>query len=353
MDKVPDDFLFGLATSAYQVEGAWNECGKGVSIWDTLTHTKNVTYNGDTGDIACDSYNQYKTDVKMLKEVGAQVYRFSIAWTRILPYGFANKTNKEGIKYYQNLIDELLENGIEPMVTLYHWDLPQTLQDIGGWPNPLMEDYFADYARICFEHFGDKVKFWTTFNEPMQICYRSYGSSSFHLAPDIPSPGIADYLCAHTLIKAHAKVYHLYKKEFRKQKGKISIVLDFTWAVPKTNSQEDQEAADRYKKFYLGWYLNPIVYGDYPKVMIEYIDRKSKEQNFPQSRLPKFTATEKIQNRRTYDYIGINVYITVLAANKKQSQINFEMDMDVETSVSNNWKTPTPDSIFTVSYILI
>lgn len=155
--------------------------GKGENIWDRLVHTTDMIKEGGTGDIACDSYNQYPRDVEMLKELGVDYYRFSLSWSRILPTGFDNFINPEGIAYYNKVIDLLIENNITPVINLYIWDLPQPLQDIGGWPNPLMEKYFEDFARVAFNAFGDRVTEWLTFNEPYEICQAGYGD--VYMAP--------------------------------------------------------------------------------------------------------------------------------------------------------------------------
>lgn len=187
--------------------------GKGESIWDYMTHTfPEKIYDQSNGDVACDSYNKYLTDVEMLSNLGVDFYRFSISWTRIMPNGLPNAINQKGIDYYNKLIDALLEKEITPVITIYHWDLPQHLQKIGGWVNPRMGNIFADYAKILFENFGDRVKTWITFNEPTLICRHGYGGS---MAPSLESSGIAHYQCAHNLLIAHAKAYHLYNEEYR------------------------------------------------------------------------------------------------------------------------------------------
>lgn len=157
----------------------------------------------------------------MMKYLGIDFYRFSVAWTRILPTGFANFINQEGIDYYNKLIDELIANGIEPMLTIYHWDLPQSLQDLGGWANPHIADWFEDYARVLYEAFGDRVKTWITINEPKQLAIFGYGMARF--APDIVSPGIGDYMAVKHVLLAHARAYHLYDKVYRKEQKGDSI----------------------------------------------------------------------------------------------------------------------------------
>lgn len=162
----------------------------------------------------------------MLKYLNVTFYRFSLSWSRILPSGFLNYINPDGVRYYNDLINELLKNDIEPMVTLYHWDLPQPLQEIGGWPNPLLAKYFEDYAKIAFELFGDRVKTWITFNEPPEVCESGYAESGN--APCYKSSGIGDYMCGKTLLLAHARAYHIYDKLFRnKQKGIFFLIFKY------------------------------------------------------------------------------------------------------------------------------
>ncbi|CAH0564482.1 unnamed protein product [Brassicogethes aeneus] len=339
--KFPDNFKFGVATSSYQIEGAWDKDGKSPSIWDHLTHTRPWHIeDGRNGDIACDSYYKYKEDVRMLKELGVDFYRFSIAWTRILPSGFINTINWDGVKYYNNLIDELLKNNIEPMVTLYHWDLPQTLQELGGWTNPIMEEYFAEYARLCFKLFGDKVKLWTTINEPRLVCLMGYGINV--MAPAYNNTGIGDYLCGHTLLKAHARAYHIYDDEFRKdQKGKIFIVLEFQWLIPKTNSTADINVTETARHFMFGWFANPIYLGNYPKVMIDLVAERSAKQGFPKSRLPKFTEKEIDYIKGTTDFLGLNTYTSFLTNSEEfydYKMVGFENDIGFQISHDPAWE---------------
>lgn len=197
--------------------------GKGEDMWSHFEHKKpSIIADNSNADIACDSYRLYKRDVEMLLELGVDQYRFSIAWSRILPTGFSNEINKEGLAYYDNLINELLKNDIVPLVTLYHWDLPQRLQQLGGWTNELIIDYFADFAKVVFEAYGDRVKNWITINEPHQICVFGYGYDFY--SPGLNTSGVGDYLCGHNVLLAHAKAWHLYNDMFReKQKGDFVV----------------------------------------------------------------------------------------------------------------------------------
>uniref|UniRef100_A0A0K8TVF8 Putative glycosyl hydrolase n=1 Tax=Phaedon cochleariae TaxID=80249 RepID=A0A0K8TVF8_PHACE len=332
--RFPQDFMFGVATASYQVEGAWNEDGKGVNIWDVATHqVPSPVVNNATGDVACDSYHQYKRDVAILKEIGADFYRFSLSWSRILPSGFDDKVNKAGVKYYKNLIKELRANNITPLVTLFHWDLPQSLQDLGGFQNDIIIDRFVDFARVCFREFGEDVQYWMTFNEPISICHVGYALAT--LAPQINSPGMGEYLCAHNLMRAHAKAYRMYDEEFRSaQNGLVGIDVNGAWYEPSTNSSEDIEASETLMQFTYGCYAHPIVHGDYPEVMKKNVARRSALQGYTRSRLPEFTPEEIKYMTGTYDYIGVNIYTTELVTPAKGGSIS-EMGIGPDAQVTS------------------
>lgn len=313
--QFPDDFLLGFATSSYSSEGAWNEDGKGINIWDTLTHNHpKYIYDRSNGDVADDSYHKYKEDVKILKDLGAQVYKFSLSWSRILPKGTVDLINRPGIDYYNNLINELIAEGITPIVALHAWDLPQPLQDIGGWPNEALSDYFEDYARIAFKSFGDRVKWWITFEDPQGLCIAGYGIK--YVAPEnVELPGVADYLCGQTILLAHAQAYHLYYEEFEsQQKGKIGIGLTADHMEPKTDIAENVQAAKTAFDFTVGWFAHPIFSeeGDYPDVMLSQVSENSDAEGLFRSRLP-YADNETIEYvQGTADFLAISHFTTYL-----------------------------------------
>ncbi|CAH0774806.1 unnamed protein product [Bemisia tabaci] len=339
--ELPPDFLVGAATAAYQVEGGWNEDGKGESIWDHLVHTQPDSINDKTnGDVACDSYHKYKEDVKLLKDIGFQVYRFSISWTRILPQGDTNIVNQNGIDYYRNLINELRANNIIPMVTMYHWDLPQKLQELGGWTNPIIADYFEAYARVLYKNFGDQVKWWITINEPLEVVS---GYSEKRYAPFLDLYGIGDYLAGHTLLRAHAKAYRLYDNEFRaKQNGKVGITVNGNFFFPQSNETENITAAERAQQFEHGWFAHPIfsVSGDYPPIMRQRIDANSAKEDRARSRLPRFTEEEKEQLKGSADFFGLNHYSSRKAySGEIGPSPSLERDSGVIKTIDIHWET--------------
>ncbi|CAH1977975.1 unnamed protein product [Acanthoscelides obtectus] len=249
----------------------------------------------------------------MIKTLGVDYYRFSLSWPRILPYGTTDYVNQKGVEYYRNLIKNLKKNNIEPMVTLFHWDLPQTLQDRGGFLNEKIVEWFRDYARLCFQLFGDDVKTWITFNEPKQTCMMGYGLAIF--PPRVSGHGILEYKCTYYLLKAHAESWHVYNEEFRqRQKGRISIVVDFSWWEPMVaNNTMFIAAAESGIQFMSGIYANAIYLGDWPEIVKQRVNERSRKEGKTVSRLPAFTEEEIARIRGTYDFFGVNFYTSVLA----------------------------------------
>lgn len=223
--------------------------GKGEGIWDRLVHSRTeLVMDSSTGDIACDSYHKYLEDIALLKDLGVDFYRLSLSWPRILPNGLSNNINPAGIEYYNKLLDALIANNIQPMITLFHWNLPQYLQEVGGWLNPNIVKYFTEFARIAFENFGDRVKTWFTINEPRLVCNAGYGDVVY--APALNLSGIGEYICAYNVLKSHASVYRLYNETFKpKQKGRISLVVDILYPLAASNSSADIEAQKREIEF--------------------------------------------------------------------------------------------------------
>ncbi|CAD5172724.1 unnamed protein product [Musa acuminata subsp. malaccensis] len=312
-------FVFGAASSAYQYEGAAAEGGKGPSIWDTFTHMHpEVIADRSNGDVAVDSYHRYKEDISFLKYMGMDAYRFSISWPRILPSGsLSGGVNMEGIRYYNNLINDLRANGVwmKPFVTLFHWDLPQELESrYQGFLSPAIVDDYRDYAEICFKEFGDRVKHWITFNEPWTFCRSGYLFGVF--APGRCSPPWAarrcsegdssrePYLCAHHQLLAHAAAVRLYRDKYQaSQRGDIGITLISHWFVPYENSKSDADAVARALDFMFGWFMDPLSQGDYPFVMRALVG----------DRLPEFTAKQSEMVKGSFDFIGLNYYTTYYA----------------------------------------
>lgn len=302
MIRFPDNFTWGSATSAYQIEGAADLDGKGPSIWDAFCTIPGKVFQGQNGKIACDHYHQLEDDVSLMRQAGLKAYRFSISWPRLMPAG-RGMINKEGIAFYSRMIDKLLEAGIEPWVTLYHWDLPLALQlEENGWLGPALPGLFADYADLCYMHFGDRVKNWITLNEPWVVAMLGYGQGVF--APGRTSD--ADpYLAGHHLLLAHAYAVDRYRSKYQaKQNGRIGITNNCDWREPLTSSIEDQQAAQRALEFFLGWFADPVYFGDYPSSMRERVE----------GRLPEFQSGQHDLLRGSSDFFGLNHYTTMLAA---------------------------------------
>ncbi|XP_026283358.1 myrosinase 1-like [Frankliniella occidentalis] len=311
---LPEGFLMGTATAAYQIEGGWNSSGKGPSVWDDYLHREPWRVVGEAnGDVACDSLRLYRRDIQMIKEMGLDTYRISLSWPRILPDGTLLKVNQAGVKYYNAVIDELIKHGIQPIVTLFHWDLPLPLQHLGGWSNPAIVDYFEDYARFAIAAFGDRVKLWVTVNEPYQVC--EFGYSDVIMAPFYNFTGVAGYLCTHYMLLGHARVYRMYKRDFASQKGRMGLAIHAYWFEPANpDDKRDHAAAERGMEFNLGWTAHPVFVGDYPPIMRSMVDRASAEEGLLRSRLPRFTRAEIDEIKGSADFLGVNHYQSLLAA---------------------------------------
>lgn len=325
----PAGFLWGTATSSYQIEGGHDADGKGPSIWDAFCRIPGRIRNGDTGDVACDHYHRFREDVALIRELGFKAYRFSISWPRLLPAGTLERgsVNEAGIRFYSELIDALLENGIQPWVTLYHWDLPLALQlEKDGWLHPSIADDFTTYADLCFRHFGDRVKHWITFNEPWVTSVHGHGLGT--MAPGRISNS-EPYLAGHHQLLAHAKTVALYRSRYAHQQGVIGITNNCDWREPRSASADDMAAARRAVDFFLGWFADPVYKGDYPEVMKERAGKK----------LPAFTEEEKTMLKGSSDFFGLNTYSTMYAEQAGAAgDDGFFADQGVTLSVDESWK---------------
>jgi beta-glucosidase len=261
----PEGFLWGTATSAYQVEGAVDEDGRGPSIWDTFCRVPGVITNGDTGDVACNHYHRYLEDVELMARLGTTAYRFSIAWPRILPGG-TDAVNQAGLDFYDRLVDALLAKGIEPFATLYHWDLPQALQDnVGGWPDRGIVEPFVHYADVVSRRLGDRVHCWMTHNEPWVAAFVGH-AIGVH-PPGLKSPPDA-LKAAHHLLLSHGRAVPVLRAN-GDAATKVSIVTNLAWVDPASDAPEDQSAARRYDGFLNRWFLDPLFKGEYPADMLD------------------------------------------------------------------------------------
>jgi beta-glucosidase/6-phospho-beta-glucosidase/beta-galactosidase len=297
----PSNFVLGTATSSYQIEGGRES--RGVSIWDTFCETSTNSqqqhhiWNDSNANVACDHYHRFRQDVQLLHDLGIPHYRFSISWPRILPNGTATTTssssgdssiNAQGVDFYNQLIDTLLEYNITPWITLYHWDLPQALQDqYGGWLGRETVDAFGEYARLCFQAFGDRVHHWITINEAWSVAVLGY-NNGVHAPGYSSHPTTEPYLVGHHLLLAHATAAHIYQTEFEKPHhqhgGHIGMSNCGDYRYPSNPDLiQDQEAAERAMLFQMGWFTDPLVFGDYPSEMRRMLG----------DRLPQFTTAEQ------------------------------------------------------------
>mgnify|MGYP001561083907 FL=1 len=289
--RFPAGFLWGAATSAYQVEGSPVADGAGESIWHRFAHTPGRTFEGHTGDVACDHYRRYAEDVELMSWLGLGAYRFSLAWGRILPEG-RGRLNRAGLDFYSRLVDLLLARGIQPCVTLYHWDLPAALDDLGGWLNPDVVHWFADYARMAFEALGDRVPMWATLNEPWVVVNAGYlhgvhapGHKSLTEPPRV----------AHHLLCAHGTAVQIYRSGW---KQKIGLVVNIEPKDPATDSVEDRAATERADACMNRQFLDPVFLGRYPEALREVFGRA----------WPEFPAEDMRLIRQPLDFLGVNFY---------------------------------------------
>lgn len=306
MLSFPKGFLWGTATSAYQVEGAVKEDGRGESTWDRFSHTPGKTANGDTGDTACDHYHRVEEDIQLMASLGVQAYRFSIAWPRILPDG-GGAVNERGLAFYDRLVDRLCEAGITPFVTLYHWDLPQALEDIGGWLNRDIADHFAHYADVVSHRLGDRVKHWAAFNEPLCIVLLGYLTGEH-------APGRRDQ----TFVEVNTALHHVFLAHGKSvpilrancPDAQVGIMLNIYPIYPATDSEADRAAAGRFDQFHNEWYSRPVLKGEYPAEMLKMFGPAA----------PNILPGDMETIAAPLDFIGLNYYSRMVVADDPQSE---------------------------------
>jgi len=292
----PADFSWGASTASYQIEGAWDADGKGESIWDRFSHTPGRVKRGETGDITCDHYHLYKNDLEIMKSMHLNAYRFSLSWSRILPEG-RGKVNPKGLDFYDRLVDGMLERGIEPLVTLYHWDLPQGLQDAGGWLNRRIADWFAEYSLVCVKRLGDRVKTWATLNEPNVFAYCGY-AGGWH------APGVMDVATArqvfHHEVLAHGRAVRAMRSA---RKGlRLGVCPNIGMNYPaRPGNKGDQAAADaRWESE--SWYLDPFFKGRYPALSWRAAEKEGTAPLMKPGDLKEASAP--------VDFVGLNYYFS-------------------------------------------
>ena len=307
--RLPEGFVLGAATAAYQVEGAIGVDGKGESIWDRFTRRPGVIVDGTSGEVACDSYHRWPDDIALLKEMGLDAYRFSLGWARMQPGG-QGRLNPAGVAYYDRLIDGLLEAGITPYVTLYHWDLPQNLQERGGWYNRETSERFADYAEQAVGAIGDRVRHWTTLNEPWTFGWfgHAYGEDA---------PGLNDGVKGGLAASHHALLAHglaVPRIRAAAPRAEVGIVLDLNVVSPASDAPDDVAAAKRFEGVQNRWYLDAVFKGAYPANILELCA----------GLLPEIRDGDTAMICQPLDYLGVNIYRrSVIRAGAELPPLNF------------------------------
>jgi beta-glucosidase len=319
--RFPTDFLWGAATASYQIEGSPLADGAGPSIWHRFSHTPGLTENGDTGDIACDHYRRYESDVALMADLGMNAYRFSISWGRILPDGFG-RANRKGIDFYSRLVDALLARGITPNATLYHWDLPAALDDRGGWLNRDIAGWFSEYATTMFNALGDRVPMWTTINEPWVVSDGGYLYGK--LAPGHRNLFEAP-IVSHNLLRAHGVGVEAFRASGAAKSARIGLVVNLEPKYPASDSAEDIAATTRADAYMNRQYLDPVFFGRYPDEMREIFGEA----------WPDFSAEELKSIAQPLDFLGINYYTRSVVRH------------DVEISLGRTGRVPQIESIHT------
>jgi beta-glucosidase len=338
----PPAFLWGAATASYQIEGAWNIDGKGESIWDRFAHTPGKIKNGDTGDVACDHYHCWADDIRLMKELGLKAYRFSISWPRIMPTGRGN-VNPLGLEFYSRLVDGLLDAGIIPFITLYHWDLPQALQEGGGWAVRATAEAFAEYADVVTRRLGDRVKHWITLNEPSASTQVGYISGEH-------APGIRDMATAirvsHHLLLSHGWAVPVIRRNC--PGAEIGITLCVNWNAPASSSAADREVLRHEQGMSVRWYTDPLYGRGYPVDLV--VDEIAKG-NLPPDGMSFVQAGDLEAIAGPTDFLGLNYY-TRFIARDKDAPNNLQQTTILSTPGKESWTEMGwevyPDGLFNI-----
>ncbi len=331
--QFPSNFYWGSATASYQVEGAWKEDGKGESIWDHFAHTTGKIKGAATGDVACDSYHLSKEDVAIMKQLNLKSCRFSVAWPRIQPDG-TGAVNQKGLDYYKQLLDYLHAAGIRPAVTIYHWDLPQTLETAGGWPNRDTAGRFVDYVNIVMKGLGDRADTWCIFNEPNIFTWLGYGTG-------VHAPGRTDWdaflKATHVVNLAQGMAFRAIKAAYPKAEASSAITM--ADAVPRSNSAADKEAAERYEAYRNLWFLDPALKGRYPKILAT---------DEVLSRMDVRPGDMEI-TRAPLDYLAINYYDRTIVYDNGDNGVmrQGQVEGDEGPKTENGWEI-WPDGFYNV-----
>ncbi|MDX9864502.1 MAG: GH1 family beta-glucosidase [Anaerolineaceae bacterium] len=317
--QFPKNFIWGAATASYQIEGAWQEDGKGESIWDRFSHTPGKILNGDTGDTANDHYHRYGEDVALMKEIGLQAYRFSISWPRILPLG-RGQVNQAGLDFYSRLVDELLGAGITPFVTLYHWDLPQALQDEGGWPQRSTAEAFVEYTEAITAHLGDRVKNWMTHNEPAVAAI--LGHLEGNHAPGVKNV-VQTVRAAHHLLLSHGWAMPVICRN--SPGAEAGIVLNVNHSIPASPSKVDRDACRLGDGMWVRWFLDPLHGRQYPADAAAYYQQEAGKDVMDVVQPGDFEAIAA-----PMDFVGLNYYLRQIVRAEVPEEENLPVTVETQ-----------------------
>ena len=332
----PRDFKWGTATSSYQIEGAPTAGGKGPSVWDSFSHIEGKIKNGDTGDTACDHYHLWRDDIELLKKLGVNAYRFSISWPRIFPTGKENEPNQIGLDFYSRLVDTLLENKITPFITLNHWDIPQGLEDIGGWPERDIVHEFVKYSYHVSKHLGDRVRNWITHNEPWCVSYLGYIEG--HKPPGLINKWSKSLATAHHLLLSHGMAIPEIRNNSKQ--SEIGITLNLNTAIPASGSTYDEDACRFFDGQFNRLYLNPLYNNEYPDDVFEYLKIKSliseSDLNFIKQGDLNIISTKT-------DFLGVNYYSRAVIRNEEiDEKNNLPRNVDMGPKTDFGWEIYPP-----------